>query len=69
MVSAPTREDPLVASLSEVVGGPVGDHAGPHRWWSPLRLQLVLTAAALILGLAVPGASTDPARVAGLAGD
>lgn len=52
----PSREDPVVAALSPVVGGPLGDHAtGPasrHRWWSPLRVVLALTTLALALGMA-----------------
>lgn len=52
----PSREDPVVAALSPVVGGPLGDHAtGPgsrHPWWSPLRVVLALTTLALALGMA-----------------
>ncbi len=47
----PTQDDPLVGSLSEVVGGPVGPHAGRHRWWTPVRVLLALTALVLALGL------------------
>jgi uncharacterized membrane protein len=47
----PTQDDPLVASLSEVVGGPVGDRAGRHRWWTPVRVLLALAAVVLALGL------------------
>ncbi|HWJ80931.1 MAG TPA: glycosyltransferase 87 family protein [Nocardioides sp.] len=48
----PTRDDRVVASLSEVVGGPVGDRAVPHRWWNPLRVLLVLAALGFVLGMA-----------------
>ena len=43
-VARPTREDPVARSLSEVVGGPVGRHARPHRWWTPVRVLLALFA-------------------------
>ncbi len=48
----PTRDDPVVAALSEGVGGPVGDHAGRHPWWTPVRVVLALTAVVMALGLA-----------------
>jgi hypothetical protein len=52
----PSREDPVVAALSPVVGGPLGDHAthvsSRHRWWSPLRVVLAVTTLALVLGMA-----------------
>lgn len=47
----PTRDDPLVGSLSEAVGGPVGDRAGRHPWWTPTRILLVLAAIFLALGM------------------
>ena len=47
----PTRDDSLVAALSEGVGGPVGEHAGRHPWWTPVRVLLALTALVLALGL------------------
>lgn len=47
----PTQDDGVVAALSESVGGPVGEHAGPARWWTPLRALLALTALAFALGL------------------
>lgn len=49
--AAPSREDPVVAGLSEVVGGPLGDHAGRHPWWTPVRVLLVLTALTFALGM------------------
>ncbi|MBD8871019.1 glycosyltransferase family 87 protein [Nocardioides donggukensis] len=48
----PTREDPVVAAVSEGVGGPLGSHAAPHRWWTPLRVVLALTALCFVLGMA-----------------
>ena len=47
----PTRDDPAVRALSEGVGGPVGEHAGRHRWWTPVRVVLALTALCFALGL------------------
>ncbi|RYB88600.1 hypothetical protein EUA06_20140 [Nocardioides glacieisoli] len=48
---APSRTDPVVAALSEVVGGPLGDHAAGHRWWTPARVLLGATAVALAAGM------------------
>lgn len=47
----PSRTDPVVASLSEAFGGPVGDRAGRHPWWSPVRVLLLLTGLVLALGM------------------
>lgn len=47
----PTRDDSVVTALSEVVGGPMGDHARPHRWWTPARVLLLLTAVVFAAGL------------------
>jgi uncharacterized membrane protein len=49
---SPTREDAVVRSVSEVVGGPLGDHAGQHPWWTPLRVVLLLAAVAMSFGIA-----------------
>jgi len=49
---APSRTDPVVAAMSEVVGGPLGDHAAPHRWWTPARVLLGATGVALAMGMA-----------------
>src|SRR3954451_24266198 len=46
----PTTDDPLVAALSESVGGPVGSRAGRHPWWTPVRVVLALAAGCLSLG-------------------
>jgi uncharacterized membrane protein len=48
---APTREDTVAARLSEVVGGPVGAHSVPHRWWLPVRVVLGLFAVVFALAL------------------
>lgn len=47
----PAAEDPVVTTLSEVVGGPAGAHARPHRWWTPVRVLLLLTALTFALGM------------------
>mgnify|MGYP000317087433 CR=1 FL=1 len=48
----PSRNDVLVASLSDVVGGPVGRHAliGRARLLTPLRVMLMITLVFLALG-------------------
>lgn len=43
--------DPVVAALSESVGGPPGEHAGRHRFWTPVRVLLALTALTFALGM------------------
>ncbi len=47
----PTGDDPVVAALSERVGGPAGTRAGRHPWWTPVRVVLALTAIVLALGM------------------
>lgn len=65
---APTRRDPLVALLSEVVGGPLGRRASRHPWWTPRRVALATTVATLLLALGVsalgPGTPPGPVRLA-----
>lgn len=52
MTHAPAREDPVVAAVSEVIGGPVGDHARPgRRWWRPVAVLMVLAAVVFSLGM------------------
>ena len=48
---SPSREDPVVAALSEVVGGPVGEHAAGHRWWGPARVLVGATSVVLAAGM------------------
>lgn len=48
---APTRTDPVASAMSEVVGGPLGDHAGGHRWWNASRVLLGATAVVLAAGM------------------
>ncbi|MCL2540831.1 MAG: glycosyltransferase 87 family protein [Nocardioidaceae bacterium] len=47
----PTLDDGVVGALSGAVGGPMGQHALPHRWWTPTRVLLLLTAVVFSLGL------------------
>jgi uncharacterized membrane protein len=48
----PTWTEPLAIAASRVVGGPLGKHAlvGRSRFWTPLRVVLLLAAAVLALG-------------------
>jgi uncharacterized membrane protein len=50
---APTRDDDVVRLGSEVIGGPLGRYARTdlHRWWTPLRVMLVLVFVVSGLGL------------------
>jgi uncharacterized membrane protein len=50
-VAHPTQDDPVARALSEGVGGPRGVHARGHRWWTPLRILLALTALTFALGM------------------
>lgn len=49
----PTDEDPVAASASEVIGGPLGRRAetGAHRWWNPLRVLVILVIGMFALGM------------------
>ena len=48
----PTWTEPVVATASRVIGGPLGVHAvvGRSRFWTPLRAVLLLAVALLALG-------------------
>ena len=65
----PTHEDPFVASVSAVVGGPLGEHAvaGRARFLTPLRVVLLLAVVALALGWFAQGAvpAAVPRRATG----
>ena len=50
-VVAPSRVDPLVTAASEGIGGPLGEHARPHPWWTPVRVVMAVTALAFLLGM------------------
>lgn len=47
----PSLDDPVVTAASEAIGGPVGEHAAPHPWWTPVRVILAVTALAFALGM------------------
>lgn len=50
--AAPSRDDPVVAGLSEAIGGPFGRRAAqPRRWWGPIRVALLVAVVVLALGL------------------
>ena len=47
----PTRDDPVVAAASELVGGPAGSRVvSGTGWWTAVRVVLALAALACILG-------------------
>lgn len=48
----PSHTDPIVADLSSTIGGPVGAHAqiGRQRFWTPMRVLLLLGVIFLALG-------------------
>lgn len=58
-VISPTRNDPLLHTLSEAVGGPLGEHAAPgivrSGFWTPERVLVILTAVAAVLGVVLKG--------------
>jgi uncharacterized membrane protein len=60
----PWRDDPLVAAASEVIGGPPGEHSrfGAHRFWTPLRVLLVLTLFGSLIGFAQKSPCRDTGR-------
>ncbi len=49
--ATPSRTDPVVAAMSQVLGGPLGDHAGPHPWWHATRALLGATTLVLAAGM------------------
>jgi uncharacterized membrane protein len=55
----PTLDDPAVAALSEGIGGPAGARIGRHRWWTPVRVVLAITAICLALGMVQKGNCYD----------
>jgi len=50
-IARPTRDDPLVTVASEGIGGPTGDRARPHPWWTPVRVVLAVATLTLMLGM------------------
>ena len=51
LTARPSLDDPFVTAASEAIGGPVGEHAAPHPWWTPVRVVLAITALVLALGM------------------
>jgi uncharacterized membrane protein len=59
-IALPSRDDPLVRSVSEPIGGPAGSHAVPaSRWWGPIRIALAVACAVLALGVIADGSCRD----------
>jgi uncharacterized membrane protein len=54
-VVRPSLEDPLVGAASESIGGPVGERAAPHPWWTPVRVVLAITFVVFALGMLQKG--------------
>jgi uncharacterized membrane protein len=48
----PTHDDPVARASSECIGGPVGDHAAAHPWWTPVRVVLAVACLAMLLAMA-----------------
>ena len=57
----PSQDDPVVAGAVEAIGGPPGRHArvGGRRFWTPLRVLLVLTLLTCALGWAQKAGCRD----------
>jgi uncharacterized membrane protein len=51
-IARPSVEDPLVLAASEGIGGPIGQRAAPHPWWTPVRVVLAVACVAFVLGMA-----------------
>lgn len=47
----PTWDDPVLARASEVVGGPAGERATGHPWWTPMRVIVAIAAVTFLLGM------------------
>lgn len=60
----PSRTDPMVAELSSLVGGPIGAHAavGVQRFWTPMRVLLLLGVIFLALGWFTKAACIQQSR-------
>ena len=50
-IESPSREDPVAATMSAVVGGPMGDHSAGHAWWNASRALLGATSVVLAAGM------------------
>jgi uncharacterized membrane protein len=60
-VVAPTLHDPVVASASEVLGGPTGARSAGSSRWRPVRVVLAVTAVVWVLAMLhkTPCSATD----------
>lgn len=60
-MNEPSRTDPVVTGLSDVVGGPPGRRYRPHSWWTPVRVLLAVFTVVFALGLVqkYPCGATD----------
>jgi uncharacterized membrane protein len=47
----PTLDDPVVAAVSDGVGGPIGPRARRHPWWTPVRVILLMASLTMALGM------------------
>ena len=50
VIVEPAGEDPIAAQAVQTIGGPMGRFAGQRRWWSPVRVLLLMSALAYALG-------------------
>jgi uncharacterized membrane protein len=48
---APTVDDPVLRSASELVGGPAGSRSAGHPWWTPARVVLAVACLAWLLAM------------------
>lgn len=65
---APTRDDAVVRSVSEVVGGPMGSRSAGHRWWTPVRGVLLVATLCLAVGLVLKAPCLDARQGPGESG-
>jgi uncharacterized membrane protein len=50
-LARPSHDDPFVTAASEAIGGPVGERAAPHPWWTPVRVVLAITCLVFVVGM------------------
>jgi len=46
----PTHDDPVIGANAELIGGPMGKYSSGNRWWTPLRVIVILTALGYAVG-------------------
>ena len=54
-LARPSHDDPLVRAASEGIGGPVGDRAAGHPFWTPVRVVLAVATLVLAVGMLQKG--------------